>query len=111
MGVEDIRETLFLVTSTTIIILGLAVLNIFGITYIQIPILMSAAILGAIARSESKLNWAYLGIAVLAGLFGAIILVNNPSTGQLVSVATGFAIAIVLPSILIEARKKFITKK
>lgn len=111
MGVEDIRETLFLVTSTAIIILGLAVLNIFGITYVQVPLLLSAAVLGAIARSEAKLNWAYLAMAVLSGLFGAIILVNTPSAGQLASVATGFAIAIALPSILIEARKGLIVKK
>jgi len=108
---EETKELVFSGISSGIVILGLAFLNIFGISLNHVPLLVSAALIGILTYKEiGKPNIAYILIASIAGLSGVMLIQGSPNPSQLISVATGFVIALALPSVLIELRKKLITR-
>ncbi len=107
----EIKEIIFAVLSSLLVILGLGFLNIFGVTLLYIPVLLSAALIGLLILSLGGKNApVYVLIASLAGFAGAVVLVKNANVNTLASPAFIIAVCIALPGIMLWLRKKMFKK-
>jgi len=108
---KETKELLFAGVGSLIVILGLAYLNVFGLTMAYAPLLVVAALLGLYVVRESGASvWAVVLVS-LAGVGVGIALQPNPQAGLLVSPAMGFGIALALPAVFLALRHALVNKK
>lgn len=109
---ERVKEALFALVSSAIVILGLAFLNVFGIILSQVPLLFSAAAFVALARYMGiRFDALYVVLAAFAGLAAVLMLGGSQGSFAFASFAMAFAVAISLVPVMALLREKFIIKK
>ncbi len=104
---QETKQILFAILSSSLVILGLGFLNIFGVTLLHIPVLLAAALIGLLIITLGGKNApVYVLVAALAGFAGAVVLRENVNAGTLTSPALMIAFSVALPAIMLWLREK-----
>jgi len=106
---DDIRIGFSVLLGSLLVVLGLTVLNVAGLTMLYSVLMLGAAFIGFALYLDSKMGLKEAGIAVVIG--SLLVIAINSEARMLYSATVVMGLLIVLPFILIKLRERVFAKR